>query len=110
MSDPEDPKKFSRYSKIPVGFVGTKVDETDFLKTDESALPRCVKIDEVRLWLSKVHRRADNACFETSARENIGVSMMVDWIVRSALRVHPAVEKAKTKQCERFKKGQLSIA
>ena len=34
--------------------------------------------------------------------ENIGVSIMVDWIVSAATRVYPAVEKAKKKTIERF--------
>lgn len=82
--------------------MANKLDLTDFLKFDETALPRCVAIPDLRLWLSKVHHRAENDCFETSAVENIGVSMMVEWIVKAALRVYPEVEKAKAKRINRF--------
>ena len=56
----------------------------------------------MRIWLDKVHRRAERACFETSARDNIGVSIMVEWIVSAADRAYPAVEKAKKKTFDRF--------
>ena len=42
MTDPEDPAKFSHYSKIPCAFVSTKLDLTDFLISDESAILRCI--------------------------------------------------------------------
>ena len=102
LNDPADSKKLSRFSKIPVAFVGTKLDLTSFLNSEMSDAPRCVQVADVRLWLAKVHRRAENGCFETSARENIGVSIMVDWMVKAALRVYPSVEKAKEKKINRF--------
>lgn len=34
--------------------------------------------------------------------DNIGVSIMVDWMVGAASRAYPAVEKAKAKTIERF--------
>ena len=89
MREPENSSKFSKYSKIPVAFVATKLDLTDFLTTDGTAVPRCISVPDLRVWLEKVHRRAENACFETSAVENIGVSMMVEWIVKAALRAYP---------------------
>jgi len=95
IKDPEDETKLSAYARIPVAFVGTKLDLTNFLKSDPDSLPKCVQSNEVKPWLSRVHRKAENACFETSAKENIGVSIMMDWIVRAALRVHPKVEKSK---------------
>lgn len=97
-----DEKKVSRFAKVPVAFVGTKLDLTDFLKSDMTAVPRCIKVADLRAWLTKVHKRADNACFEISARENIGIAMMIDWVVKAALRAHPLVEKAKKKQADRF--------
>jgi hypothetical protein len=51
----------------------------------------------VKPWLEKVHKRAENACFETSSTEKLGISIMMDWIVRAALRAHPKVEKLKQK-------------
>ena len=102
MSDPEDVTKVSQYSKIPVAFVATKLDLTDFLISDASALPRCIAIADLRIWLAKVHRRSENACLETSAVDNIGVSIMVEWIVGAATRAYPAVEQSKVKSIERF--------
>ena len=98
----QDSSKTSKFSKIPVAFAGTKLDKTDFLKSDGHAVPRCVEVAEVRKWLAKVHHRAENACFETSAVANIGVNMLVDWIARAALRAHPQVEKSKVRECQRF--------
>ena len=106
LTNPKDSSKLSRFAKVPVAFVGTKLDLTDFLKSDATAVPRCIKVADLRLWLEKVHRRADQACFETSAKENIGISMMVEWVVKAALRVYPEIEKAKTKHIDRFKNGQ----
>ena len=83
-----DAKKVSRFARVPVAFVGTKLDLTDFLKSDMSAVPRCIKVVDLRAWLAKVHKRADNACFEISAKENIGISIMMDWVVKAALRAH----------------------
>ena len=100
--DPEDSTRLSHYAKIPVAFVATKLDLTDFLRSDAESKPRCIQIPDLRLWLKKVHRRASNACFETSSVENIGIPMMVDWIVREALRVYPDVEREKRRDIERF--------
>lgn len=97
-----DEKKVSRFAKVPIAFVGTKLDLTDFLNSDMASVPRCIKVADLRAWLAKVHKRADNACFEISARENIGIAMMMDWVVRAALRVHPQVEDAKKKEIDRF--------
>ena len=42
MRDPEDSTKVSRFAKVPVAFVGTKLDLTDFIRADMGAVPRCV--------------------------------------------------------------------
>ena len=67
------------------------------MKTDPSAKARCVNSSEVREWLAKVHRRAENNCFETSAVDNIGISVMIDWLVKAVVQNYEKVEKAKVK-------------
>jgi len=109
IADTSNEDKISFYAKIPVAFVGTKLDLTTFLKSDGSGVPRSVEPAEVRPWLAKVHRRAENACFESSAFKNVGVSGVVDWIVRSALRVYPEVELSKPHKVLRFKSGKEAI-
>ena len=95
IADVVDSKKASRFAKVPVAFVGTKLDLTDFLDSSMTAIPRCIKVSDLRLWLDKVHKRAEHACFETSAKENIGISPMVEWVVKAALRAYPDIEKAR---------------
>jgi len=97
-----DSSKVSQFAKIPVAFVGTKLDLTDFLVSDGSAMKKAVNVSEVRPWLEKVHKRAENACFESSAYSNIGISMVVEWMVRAANRVYPAIEAAKPQKVLRF--------
>ena len=42
IKDPEDDKKLSSYARVPVAFVGTKLDLTDFLNSGPESVPRCV--------------------------------------------------------------------
>ena len=100
MKDPEDHSKLSKFAKIPVALTSTKLDLTDYLVSDGTEVPRCVSTADLRTWLGKMHRKCENAVFETSAVENIGVSMMVEWIVKAALRAYPAVEKSKSKKVQ----------
>ena len=97
-----DSAKLSDFAKIPVAFVGTKLDLTSFLTSDPSAVPKAVEVAELRPWLKKVHKKAESACFESSAFENIGVSMVVEWMAREAIRVYPAVEATKPSKALRF--------
>ena len=69
--------------------MGTKLDKTSFLNSDADAVTKCVEVKELRPWLESTHKRAEQACFESSAYSNIGVSIVIEWITRAALRVHP---------------------
>ena len=62
---PRHPNKPSKYAKIPVAFVATKLDRTDFVRPE--GLKRAVPIYEVQAWLKSMHKRAENGCFEVSA-------------------------------------------
>lgn len=73
LKNPADGTKLSHYAKIPCAFVGTKLDLTDFARSDSSAVPRAIKADDLNEWLHQIHKRAENACFEVSSKENIGV-------------------------------------
>ena len=99
---PRHQGKPSKYAKIPVAFVATKLDQTDFVRSDDQGVKRAVAIYDVQTWLQSVHKRAENASFEVSARQNIGVSMMIEWIVKGALRNYQVVERSKYKKCARF--------
>ena len=101
--DVYDPKKVNRYAKIPVCFVGTKLDQTDFIRSDDRAKPRVIKANDLEKWVKSVHKRAESCVLEVSSKENIGVSIMVDWVVREALRVYPSVEKKKYRKAARWK-------
>ena len=67
MKDPNDEKKLSRYAKIPVAFAGTKLDKTDFIRSDPRALPRALRVEDLELWARNVHRRAENSVHEVSS-------------------------------------------
>ena len=82
--------------------MGTKLDKTSFLSSDADAATKCVEVKELRPWLENTHKRAQNACFESSAFSNIGVSIVVEWITRAALRVHPQVEATRPQKVLRF--------
>ena len=62
---PRHQNKPSKYAKIPVAFVATKLDKTDFVRSDGAK--RAVPIYEVQTWLKSMHKRAENAGFEVSA-------------------------------------------
>ena len=81
---PRHANKPSKFAKIPAAFVATKVDKTDFVIPD--GCKRAVLISEVQTWLTNTHKRAENASFEVSSFQNIGVALMLDWIVRAGLR------------------------
>ena len=71
--DPHNNKKISKYAKIPVCFVGTKLDLTDFIRSDEGALPRVARSVDLQEWVKKIHNRADSQVFEASSKENLNI-------------------------------------
>ena len=59
------------------------------------------------MWLKNVHRHGEFESFEVSAKENIGVSIMIEWIVKAAQRIYPVIQKMRTKKANRFQKTKL---
>ena len=59
--------KASKYAKVPVAFVATKLDLTDFVRSDADGVRRAVPVYEVQTWLKSIHKRAENTAFEISA-------------------------------------------
>ena len=52
---------------MPVAFVATKLDLTDFVRSDADGVKRAVPVYEVQTWLKSIHKRAENTAFEISA-------------------------------------------
>ena len=64
---PNQENKASKYAKVPVVFVATKLDLTDFVRSDADGVKRAVPVYEVQTWLKSIHKRAENTAFEISA-------------------------------------------
>jgi hypothetical protein len=62
---------------------------------------RCITMDEIGKFLSAKHKGVSQA-FEVNGFQNIGINTLIDWIVREANRIYPAVEAAKFRGIDRF--------
>ena len=65
---PHQKNKASQYAKVPVAFVATKLDLTDFVRSTADGVKRAVPIYDVQTWLKSIHKRAENAAYEISAQ------------------------------------------
>mmetsp|Transcript_1545 Transcript_1545/g.2128 ORF Transcript_1545/g.2128 Transcript_1545/m.2128 type:complete len:200 (+) Transcript_1545:326-925(+) len=110
MTRTDDSAKVSPYAKLPVAFCGTKLDLTSFLESNGTGVAKAVEVAELRPWLKKTHKRAENACFECSSFQNIGVSILVEWMTRSALRIYHEIEATKPYFVPRFTSGNQAPA
>jgi len=87
-----------KYSKLPVAFAGLKL---DLISGD--IVRRCITTDEVGKYLVQKHKGATQ-CFEVNSFQNIGINTLIDWSVREAARIYPAVEASKYRGIDRFER------
>lgn len=94
-----NPYRFTpKYVKLPIAFAALKMD-----LISSGIHKRQITTDEVIKYLSQKHKGPFQS-LEVNSFQNIGINTLVDWTVREAARIHPAVEASKTRGIDRFER------